>query len=163
LCDFIMSEKVQSLLEHIVTRHLSRDDPENKIPSLEDISSPYVSTLIVLRKAYEEGLKVGSQKAETQSSEGSHTQLDQRHLTGRALEDQRKFEEHDQEECYFESDDVADISSIPSVVDEVVAARESIHHTSRLLSISHDKPLAYHSERVGTPPPGDDTSRGLST
>jgi len=51
MCDFIHSENINSLIEHIVTEHLSVEGTTN--PSLEDLSSTYVNTLTVLRTAYE--------------------------------------------------------------------------------------------------------------
>lgn len=64
MCDFIQTENIDSLIEHIVTKHLSAGEAEN--PSLEDLSSTYVSTLTVLRKAYEKNSKEvnNSQNAE---------------------------------------------------------------------------------------------------
>lgn len=55
MCDFIHSENINSLIEHIVTEHLSVEGTTN--PSLEDLSSTYVNTLTVLRTAYEKNLK----------------------------------------------------------------------------------------------------------
>ena len=67
MCDFIYTENVKSLIEHIVTKHLSATSSEIPLPSLEDVSSPYVSTLTVLREAYEKNLK-GSNKLPTPDS-----------------------------------------------------------------------------------------------
>ena len=61
MCDFIHTENIKSLIEHIVTQHLSASGEETPLPSLEDVSSPYVSTLTVLREAYEKNLKGVSQ------------------------------------------------------------------------------------------------------
>eukprot|EP00980_Cylindrotheca_fusiformis_P007958 scaffold1697_cov120-Cylindrotheca_fusiformis.AAC.40 len=55
MCDFIHTENIYSLIEHIVTKHLSGEESKN--PSLEDLSSTYVNTLTVLRKAYEKTSK----------------------------------------------------------------------------------------------------------
>ena len=64
MCDFIHTENIKSLIEYIVTKHLSASSAEAPVPSLEDVSSPYVSTLTVLRKAYEKNLK-GALKSQT--------------------------------------------------------------------------------------------------
>ena len=60
MCDFIHTENIKSLIEYIVTKHLSATSTEAPVPSLEDVSSPYVSTLTILRKAYEKNLKGAS-------------------------------------------------------------------------------------------------------
>lgn len=57
MCDFIHAENMKSLIEYIVTRHLSATNEQEPVPSLEDVSSPYVNTLTVLRRAYENNLK----------------------------------------------------------------------------------------------------------
>jgi protein phosphatase-4 regulatory subunit 3 len=142
ICDFIHNEKIKSVLEHIVTKHLMFSDPKGTIPSLEDVSGPYVSTLSLLRSAYESSLMtendnnqienyirnetnngnregVGSQyftSIQNQGSDGDGMERNAgtgtvvvanptRHLTGKALEDQRKFREIDDEESYFDSDE----------------------------------------------------------
>ena len=53
MCDFINSKNINSLIEYIVTKHLSVTGTEAPAPSLEDVSSPYVNTLTDLRRAYE--------------------------------------------------------------------------------------------------------------
>ena len=54
MCDYINSENINPLIEHIATKHLSATSIETMpVPSLEDVSSPYVNTLTVLRRAYE--------------------------------------------------------------------------------------------------------------
>ena len=53
MCDFINSKNINSLIEYIVTKHLSVTGTEAPAPSLEDVSSPYVNTLTSLRHAYE--------------------------------------------------------------------------------------------------------------
>lgn len=124
MCDFIHTENIRSLLEYVVTKHLSATPSQEAIPSLEDVSSPYVSTLTVLRKTYEAHL----QKQEQQEHLHPHPQHQQHFapghpdgspyfpgnnhhhhhhhtqaLTGEALEDQRKFQQADAEASYFES------------------------------------------------------------
>jgi hypothetical protein len=69
MCDFIHAENINSLIEHIVTKHLSAEEAEN--PSLEDLSSTYVSTLTVLRKAYEKNLKEANKSQSSDSKEES--------------------------------------------------------------------------------------------
>jgi hypothetical protein len=69
MCDFIHAENINSLIEHIVTKHLSAEEAEN--PSLEDLSSTYVSTLTVLRKAYEKNLKEVNKSQSSDSKEES--------------------------------------------------------------------------------------------
>jgi protein phosphatase-4 regulatory subunit 3 len=106
MCDYINKENIMSLIEYIATRHLSASGTETPLPSLEDVSSPYVNTLTCLRQAYEKNLCSNfghvARKPEAQSNgEGNgHTVTNEK-----ALEDQRKFREADQEESYFESDD----------------------------------------------------------
>jgi len=64
MCDYINTENINCLIEHIATKHLSSTSIETiPVPSLEDVSSPYVNTLTVLRRAYEkllEDRKTGS-------------------------------------------------------------------------------------------------------
>jgi hypothetical protein len=144
ICDFILNEKINSLIEHVVKNHLN--SPVGPIPRLEDVASPYVSTFTTLRKSYEAGSTVGSavnriQVASTPrltlnsrkrkppfriKPEAEHfnnrelndddkllpdcttTTLEQpesRLLSGKALDDQRKFRELDEDESYFDSDD----------------------------------------------------------
>jgi protein phosphatase-4 regulatory subunit 3 len=206
MCDYIHSEKIRSLIEYIVTKYLSANPQENApAPRLEDVSSPYVSTLTVLRKTYESGsasrgedydddldgtattpnssryfeagtgavaaalatgahrshlLQSSSQPNATGVGGGGIGGVPPRRLTGRALEDQRKFREADHDESYFElSDEDEDTassssidsgvvasgdipSSVPSVVDEISQHR-----------VSNDQPPELHSsegESVGS-------------
>lgn len=108
MCDYINTENILSLIEYIATKHLSSAGAETPLPSLEDVSSPYVSTLTCLRQAYEKNLgNKGSdamQNPESKSN-GSNEQNGNMVMNEKALEDQRKFREVDQEESYFESDD----------------------------------------------------------
>ena len=111
MCDYINTENITSLLEYIVTKHLSATASHETIPSLEDVSSPYVSTLTVLRKAYESYLqqKQANEQQPQQDSQDVNTAGGSRYfgsttnLTGEALEDQRKFQQADAEASYFES------------------------------------------------------------
>jgi protein phosphatase-4 regulatory subunit 3 len=143
MCDFIHGENIKSLLEYIVTKHLSASETE--VPSLEDVSSPYVSTLTILRKAYEANLNA---TRKTQESEGGHSSPGgsrffpvghaARILSGKALEDQRKFREVDQEESYFDSDDDESNTVVPTAVDDVAARQgeRELHRTPRMFSLA---------------------------
>ncbi|KAL3935392.1 MAG: hypothetical protein SGBAC_009080 [Bacillariaceae sp.] len=111
MCDFIHSENINSLIEHIVTKHLSVTGTTN--PSLEDLSSTYVNTLTILRTAYEKNLKE-AQMSKSVDGKGEVTMNGGSRYTGgsersilneKASEDQRKFREVDNEESYFEGDD----------------------------------------------------------
>lgn len=179
ILEFINSEKINSLLDHIVTKHMmssssSSSTSEHAIPSLEDVSSPYFSTFATLRKSYEANIAsqqggiggsssnnsiiVPQKKHNTNNhstkisnarrihivgggnmfiekyhvTDVQHNHSDEyignnntddqtpslvvaqaevqlqpaaaRQLTGKALEDQRKFQEIDEEESYFDSD-----------------------------------------------------------
>lgn len=88
MCDFIHTENIVSLIEHIVTKHLSATNAEAPVPSLEDVSSPYVSTLTVLRKAYEKNLKGGnkSQSADAQEQpQGGSDDAHSRYFHGNSV------------------------------------------------------------------------------
>jgi protein phosphatase-4 regulatory subunit 3 len=149
MCDYITMEGIKSLLEYIVTKHLSAVPGHKTIPSLEDVSSPYVSTLTVLRKAYESHKQ--QQKDHQENQQPYETDKDSRHaqqaervgeaslgltgpphfgtshtnnLTGDALEDQRKFREADAEASYFESG-----------VDDT-GQDDMLHRTPRMFSFS---------------------------
>ncbi len=60
MCDFICQENIKSLIDHIVSQHLSAkksassstDDNKSK-SSLEEIANPHVTTFQHLRRAYE--------------------------------------------------------------------------------------------------------------
>lgn len=115
MCDFINLKNMNSLIEYIVTKHISATGAEAPVPSLEDVSSPYVSTLTCLRHAYETLVREHSTQSNfNQSRGGSETTGLLNTVLGRAsrvvtnekaLEDQRKFREVDQEESYFDCDD----------------------------------------------------------
>ena len=108
MCDYINSENILSLIEYIATKHLSATGAENPLPSLEDVSSPYVSTLTCLRQAYEKNLNTnGNDSMQTSEglSNGTHEQNRTTVMNEKALEDQKKFQEADREESYFESDE----------------------------------------------------------
>ncbi len=75
MCDYIRTENIKSVIEHLVTKHLCQqsssvdasDNTMKRIPSLEDFATPYVDTLTLLRKKYEENVGIdnsGSSAAE---------------------------------------------------------------------------------------------------
>ncbi len=113
MCDFINSKQMNSLIEYIVTKHISVTGSDAPVPSLEDVSSPYVSTLTCLRHTYE------TLQRERQAQNNPNQSLGVSENTGianmargnrvvtneKALEDQRKFRQADQEESYFDCDD----------------------------------------------------------
>lgn len=162
MCDFVHQENIKSLVEHIVTKHLSTTSA-GPMPSLEDVSSPYVSTLTVLREAYEKNLKAAnaasiqdSQKHPSPGEEEPHS----RYFHGKsfvqklvvmnkkAREDQRKFREADQEESYFDTDDDDDeepspSTVVPPAVDEVAAqeGENELSRTARMFSLAQASPL----------------------
>lgn len=141
LCDFIHAENITSLLEYVVTKHLSATPTHETIPSLEDVSSPYVTTLTVLRKAYE------SQQQQHQDTQQQQQQHDDNReaggsryfpnggtgvaahtaLSGQALEEQRKFQQADAEASYFESDGENGSTSAPP-------SDDLLHRTPRMFS-----------------------------
>lgn len=54
MCDFIRTENIKSLVEFIVTKHLTPSAIPNNGKSLEDVANPHVDTFKQLRKIYEE-------------------------------------------------------------------------------------------------------------
>ena len=56
MCDFVQKQNVTSLVEYIATRHLASSSNRGSGKSLEDVATPYVSTLTTLRKRYEENI-----------------------------------------------------------------------------------------------------------
>lgn len=52
ICDFIRTENIKSLVEYIVTKHLSIPPHDGK--SLEEVANTHVDTFKQLRKKYEE-------------------------------------------------------------------------------------------------------------
>jgi protein phosphatase-4 regulatory subunit 3 len=113
MCDFINSKNIHSLIEYIVTKHISVTGADAPVPSLEDVSSPYVSTLTCLRQAYETLVKERNTQANSSRGGSEITGLSNTVLgrgnrivtNEKALEDQRKFRKSDQEESYFDCDD----------------------------------------------------------
>ena len=106
MCDFINSKRINSLIEYIVTKHILATGAEAPLPSLEDVSSPYVSTLTCLRHAHEELVRGRNTQTNTNDANGRNEDMTNRIVTNeKALEDQRKFRQVDQEESYFDCDD----------------------------------------------------------
>jgi protein phosphatase-4 regulatory subunit 3 len=113
MCDFIRTENIKSVIEHIATKYLGQkqyssssisDSPIKRIPSLEDVATPYVDTLTLLRQKYEENktlsnLKVGSNDTSTDNENQNRLMQNEK-----AREDQRKFHESSSEESYFFDD-----------------------------------------------------------
>jgi len=168
MCDFIHGENIKSLLEYIVTKHLSASNQATEVPSLEDVSSPYVNTLTVLRKAYEVNLNA-SKKAQESDGAGHSSPGGSRYfpggsihrvLHGKALEDQRKFHEVDQEESYFDSDDDDERGNVvPGAIDEVPPppGERELHRTPRMFSLAQapllnnlDQPNLRHDQGIAT-------------
>lgn len=96
MCDFIHNQSIKSLIEYIVTKHLSVSSPSSVTdrPSLEDVATPYVQTLTILRKTYEDDLRnakdqLSGQEGRDQSN-GSGSYYDHTHtgMSEKALEDQ---------------------------------------------------------------------------
>jgi hypothetical protein len=79
MCDFITTENIKSVIEHIVTKHLSEQPPSPKVSnakikrrtSLEDIATPYVNTLTLLRQKHEENLSLTKSEASENLGESS--------------------------------------------------------------------------------------------
>jgi Component of IIS longevity pathway SMK-1 len=156
MCDFIQNENIKCLLDYIGRRHLVPSDSQNT--SLEDVSSPYVSTLTTLRKAYEANVEETQRLLDSgQSSPGGsryfpgvthYSSLTSRFLSGKALEEQRKFREKDEEDSYFDNDDDdfdngddigLNMSSAKRelVVDDTSQQKESdLHRTARMFSLT---------------------------
>ena len=154
MCDFIHRENITSLISHIVTKHLSAAS-ENPMPSLEDVSSPYVTTLTTLRLAYEKNI-MSSEKNTMDSAEqriahavDSHSQSGYIYgdtisrpasltMNEKAREDQRKFREIDKEESYFDADDDETPTTIPLVqtgIDEAQDAENDLVLAPRIFSL----------------------------
>lgn len=166
MCDFIHRENIKSLVEHIVTKHLSLAS-ESPIPSLEEVSSPYVTTLTTLRRVYEKNLKTANKTPSVNATADKWAHAEEPHagylhgdtaarpgslgLNEKAREDQRKFREIDQEESYFDADDdetpTTNIVVLPGV--DELAAQEPEHDLlrgSRIFSRMH-APLFNGSQR----------------
>jgi hypothetical protein len=151
ICDFIQANNIRSLLEYIVTKHLATT--EAGCLSLEDIASPYVSTLSTLRERHETNVKENLDgNGETSAASRVATSLASPRLTGRALDDQRKFIQSDQDDSYF-MDDTEDSNPegpAPRPADTPTqsdtnhgesgeASDKEIHRTPRMFYMSSDQ------------------------
>jgi len=113
MCDFITRENIKSLLEYIVTKHLHQPQIKNTVESssLETVAMPYVDTLTKLRRQYEGSNHSNYALNDTKDTCSQRLGDDKGPIrtlklsNERALEDQRKFAEHDEEESYFNDDD----------------------------------------------------------
>jgi Component of IIS longevity pathway SMK-1 len=122
MCDFIQGQNIKSLIEYIMTKHLSAPGPDQK--TLEEVATPYVNTLTTLRKTYEDNITAAAanvaagQGVPDENSHGPNTAANghSRYFAAagwrrveptseKALEDQRKFRESGSEESYFDDDD----------------------------------------------------------
>jgi hypothetical protein len=113
MCDYIRNENIKSIIEHIVTKHLCQkpsstdmSDATMKItPSLEDVATPYVDTLTLLRRKYEENVnatKVG--KGESSGSNAFDNDSQRIMQSAKAREDQvrkRQFVTYEVKKMYF--------------------------------------------------------------
>lgn len=97
MCDFIHNQNIKSLIEYIVTKHLSVSSPSSVTdrPSLEDVATPYVQTLTVLRKTYEEDLRNAKEQSsdkdvgrDQDKGSGSYYDHTRTGMSEKALEDQ---------------------------------------------------------------------------
>lgn len=117
MCDFIRTENIKSLLEYIVSKHLLEPMDLNGIISLEEIANPHVDTFKQLRKKHDENTTpTGGSRVDTDAgfiNEGEYQDATQANgsissrpptFNKKALEDQRKFRETDEEENYFNED-----------------------------------------------------------
>ena len=101
MCDFIHNQNIKSLIEYIVTKHLSAPSPSSVIdrPSLEDVATPYVQTLTILRKTYEDDLRhargQNADESDVSQSNGAYSDSPTEPRAGmseKVLEDQVRFE-----------------------------------------------------------------------
>lgn len=94
MCDYINTENINTLIEYIVTKHLSAISVEaTPVPSLEDVSSPYVTTLTLLRKAYEKLLE--------DRNSGNSSQTEAQDRPGQQKPEQSRYFSQMEEEEYF--------------------------------------------------------------
>jgi protein phosphatase-4 regulatory subunit 3 len=96
MCDFIHNQNIKSLIEYIVTKHLFEATPKSVTdrPSLEDVATPYVQTLTILRKTYEDALRQANEQAADKGAQSNGAFFDNSARTGmseKALEDQVRF------------------------------------------------------------------------
>ena len=101
ICDFVRTENIKSLIEYIVTKHLSTPaTPQDK--SLEDIATSHVDTFKQLRKKHEENnppaaaasLEAAVPPSNEVNADDSHNILNgvaRPMLNSKAIEDQVSF------------------------------------------------------------------------
>lgn len=161
MCDYIHNQNVKSLIGYIVSKHLiPNTDPSSspksttskQEPSLEDVATPYVNTLTVLRKAYEDNV-AASQMANDQHHQDENVSANgggnsrffpsmrpRVNLSEKAMEDQRKFREVDEEESYFDVDDDEEEQQPqrqpPSAVAVDGVPETELHRTPRMFSLA---------------------------
>lgn len=123
MCDFICIENIKSLIHYIVTTHSTCKNPESSIGisslSLEEIANPHVETFKQLRKIYNENTTTENQGGggllildNEVSINGIRDGVamngeDSIILNEKALEDQRKFRQAEEDDSYFNDDDDA--------------------------------------------------------
>lgn len=97
MCDFIRTDNIKSVIEHVVTKHLQQStssaNPSDAFikrnPSLEDVATPYVDTLTLLRQKHEENTNVSMNKFGSNEFSDAFNGDDQRLMQNeRAKEDQ---------------------------------------------------------------------------
>lgn len=160
MCDYIHNQNIKSLIEYIVSKHLiqptgpsssPKSTTSQQGPSLEDVATPYVSTLTLLRKAYEDTVTT-SKMAKDEHHQGENVSANggdnSRYFTSmrphvnmseKAIEDQRKFREADEEESYFDADDDDEEQQQPqppSVVSVDGGPETELHRTPRMFSLA---------------------------
>ncbi|KAK1734523.1 serine/threonine-protein phosphatase 4 regulatory subunit 3 [Skeletonema marinoi] len=137
MCDFIRTENIKSLLEYIVTKHLTKSaSPGEK--SLEDIANPHVDTFAQLRRTHEENIGMHLDPNNEEGNPGN----DGATFNGRpapvinkkALEDQRKYREAESEDSYFNDDDDDDEVMGPLPNDENASSLPAMSDTASLLA-----------------------------
>jgi hypothetical protein len=107
MCDFIRTENIKSLLEYIVTKHLTKSTPPGD-KSLEDIANPFVGTFAQLRRTHDEnlGVHLDPNNEEVLGNDGATFNGRPAPVVNKkALEDQRKYREAESEDSYFNDDD----------------------------------------------------------
>jgi protein phosphatase-4 regulatory subunit 3 len=115
MCDFIHNQNIKSLIEYIVTKHLFAASLNSVTdqPSLEDVATPYVQTLTILCRMYEDDLRQANEQVADQEgcaqSNGIFFDNSAAQMTGRsekALEDQVRFFEWIRRLAHLQINDV---------------------------------------------------------
>jgi len=137
MCDFIRTENIKSLLEYIVTKHLTKSaSPGEK--SLEDIANPHVDTFAQLRRTHEENIGMHLDPNNEEGNPGNDgTTFNGRPapvINKKALEDQRKYREAESEDSYFNDDDDDDEVMGPLPNDENASSLPAMSDTASLLA-----------------------------